>query len=248
MGFKMKKFWRAIKKFFAIKKPVVIVNEPIVLPPETNIEWSVEEVEFQRLPELPISKGRKAKIDSIVIHYTNGWRNQKAFDAILFMQRMGHGYLFIDSASDGTSSCWQHINLDEAYAHAGISKMPSFSKRQGSGVSSFSIGIEVACGGRLNPVTNKTSFGKYVDEENRRDAIFSIHGKTGRYEIMTPEQETCLFNTVLTLCRLNKDIHPSNIVGHHEISPTRRDDPAASLSMGMHKFRAMIADELNRSI
>jgi N-acetyl-anhydromuramyl-L-alanine amidase AmpD len=228
-----------LKWFRSLRQKPITPITVTPLPPETNIEWEHEEVEFQRLPELPISKGRKMKPQAIVIHYTAGWRNQRAYDAISFMQRVGHGYLFIDK----WGSVWQHINLDESYAHAGLSMMPNFSNLAGrTSVSNFSIGIEVACGGRVDD-KNKTSFGKVVAEDQIRSSNFAVHGKYGRYEIFTPEQEKALIDSIVILCK-KFNIHPSNIVGHHEISPTRRDDPAASLSMGTHKLRAIVADEL----
>jgi N-acetyl-anhydromuramyl-L-alanine amidase AmpD len=209
------------------------------LPPETNIEWDFEEVEFQRLPELPISKGRRMVPQAIVVHYTAGWQNQRAFDAISYMQRMGHGYLLIDK----WGSTWQHIHLDESYAHAGASAMPSFSRLAGrSNVSSFSIGIEVTCGGQVN-AQNKTWFGKTVESENIREASVVTHGRGGRFEKFTDAQEKSLINTIITLCR-KYNIPADCVVGHHEISPTRRDDPAGALSMGMHRLRALVADEL----
>jgi N-acetyl-anhydromuramyl-L-alanine amidase AmpD len=236
-----------IKRFFANlfnrneKPPTPQVDVPS-LPPESEIDWEeVEGIEFQRLPELPMSSGRKAKIEALVIHYTNGWQNQRAFDAISFMQKMKHGYLFIDK----WGSCWQHIYLDQVYAHAGISVMPSFSKLAGrNNVSSFSIGIEVANGGRLN-AQNKTSFGKKVEPDQVRTADIATHGKPGKFEKFLPEQEKALIETCVRLCRLHK-LDPSNVVAHHEISPDRRDDVAGALSMGMHGLRAILAQELAR--
>lgn len=234
----MKWLWRRIKSIFS--KPVKPIYQEPSLPPETDIEWDHGEIEFQRLPELPISKGRKAKIQAIVVHFTAGWQNQKARDAIAFMQKNGHGYLFIDHKG----SVWQHINLDQAYAHAGKSIMPSFSRMAGkSNVSSFSIGIEVACGGQLNK-ENKTWFGKAVSEENSRTATRAIHGVSGKFEAFTQEQEASLIDAIVKLCKMHS-IHPSNIVGHHEVSPSRKDDPGASLSMGMHKLRAIVSDKLS---
>ena len=240
------RFWRWLKNKFKptpAPQPVPASNpdddrEPISVPhnPED------EEFEFLREPQLPISRGRSmGNPQCLVVHYTAGWQEQRPRDAIAFMQRMGHGYLFIDE-NGGT---WKHIDLRQSYAHAGISKMPSFSRLAGrTSVSSFSIGIEVAAGGRVND-NNRTSFGKLVAPDNIRTADFSVHGKYGRYEKFTQAQEDALFKLCLYLCK-KFNIHPSNVVGHHEISPTRRDDPAAALSMGMHKFRAMIADELNK--
>jgi len=233
------KWLRAIwNKISSKKEPTPQIQVPS-LPPETNIEWDFEEVEFQRLPELPISKGRRMIPQALVIHFTAGWQNQRAFDAISYMQQMKHGYLFIDK----WGSIWQHIHLDESYAHAGTSVMPSFSRLAGrSNVSSFSIGIELAGGGQVN-AQNKTWFGKTVEPENIRVTDPAIHGRSGRYEKFTPEQEKSLIDTCLTLCR-KYNIPADCIVAHHEISPNRRDDIGGSLSMGMHRLRALVADEL----
>ena len=228
-----RRFIRAIKSIF---KPAPS-NPDRDRPSQGDNDPSVT---FQRVTELPISRGRKMNPQAIVVHYTAGHKDQRARDAIAFMQRMGHGYLFIDHAGQ----CWQNIMLDESYAHAGISRMPEFSQLKGRArVSSFSIGIEVACGGRVDS-NNKTWFKRTIPEEEIRAANFSTHGIHGRFESYTQDQEDSLFDVCLELCR-RFNIHPSNVVGHHEVSPGRKDDPGAALSMGMHRFRAMLADELN---
>ena len=235
-------FWQRLRNFFS-RKPTQ-QDPPNVSPPDAprpSQGTQEPEVNYQRVTDLPISRGRKMKPQSITVHYTAGWQNQRPRDAIAFMQRQGHGYLFMDEQG----GVWQNIMLDESYAHAGVSTMPDFSQLKGrTNVSAFSIGIEVAAGGRVNNV-NQTWFKKTVPTSQIRTANRDIHGINGRFERFTQAQEDSLFKLCLDLCK-RFNIHPSNVVGHHEISPGRKDDPGGALSMGMHRFRAMLADELNR--
>lgn len=234
-------FLRKLRTFFQ-KKPTN-QTPPNVLPPDAprpDLSRDDEPVLYQRVTDLPISRGRKMTPKMIVVHYTAGWQNQRPRDAIAFMQRNGHGYLYMPE--DG--SVWQNIMLDEAYAHAGVSTAPDFCHGVAGqrNISNISIGIEVAAGGRINN-ENKTWFGKVVHPSNIREADPKIHGSSGRYEKFTQAQEDSLFALCLDLCKRFK-IHPSCVVGHHEVSVGRKDDPAGALSMGMHRFRALLADEL----
>jgi N-acetylmuramoyl-L-alanine amidase len=236
------KFWQRLRNFFS-RKPTQ-QDSPNVSPPDAprpSQGTQEPEVNYQRVTDLPISRGRKMKPQAILVHYTAGHKDQRARDAIAFMQKMGHGYLFLDHKGQ----CWQNIMLDESYAHAGVSKMPDFSQLKGrTSISAFAIGIEVACGGRVDN-KNQTWFKRTIPTSEIRTADLAIHGINGRFERYTQDQEDALFQICLDLCR-RFDIHPSNVVGHHEVSPGRKDDPGAALSMGMHRFRAMLADELNR--
>jgi N-acetylmuramoyl-L-alanine amidase len=218
-------------------------NPPNVLPPEAprpSQGGDREGVVYQRVTERPISRGRAMTPRAIVIHCTAGWQNQRPRDAISFMQSQGHGYLFMDEVG----GIWQNIMLDESYAHAGTSKMPDFCHGMAgrTGVSGYGIGIEVACGDRLG-ANDMTWFNKKV--HNARQAEFAVHGINGRFEPMTEAQEKALEDLCVDLCLRFSTIHPSCIVGHHEISPGRKSDPGGSLSMGMARFRARVADRVS---
>jgi len=180
--------------------------------------------------------------EGIIVHFTAGWRNQKPKDAISYANKKGHRYIFI--AEDGTVV--QQFDLSGYGPHAGISTCP-VTKR--SDVARLYIGIEVACGGRLEDAdkdgqVDDTYFKLNVPQDQMRTG--KINNKwqksSGTYEIFTPEQEKSLIDLCVWLCQ--NGTNPDLIFGHDEVAPSRKNDPGLSLSMTMDEFRKTVKDRL----
>lgn len=180
--------------------------------------------------------------EGIIVHFTAGWQNQKGIDAVKYANKNGHRYFFIDEEGN----VHQQFCLTGWGSHAGESKCP-VTKR--SGVSQYYVGIEVACGGRLEDAdkdgqVDDTYFKTNVPADQIRTG--KINGKwqtsSGSYEKFTDAQELSLKKLCTWLCQ--NGANPDLILGHDEISPDRKNDPGLSLSVKMDDFRNIIKGSL----
>lgn len=181
--------------------------------------------------------------EGAIVHFTAGWQNQKGEDAVRFANKMGHRYFFIDQEG----KVYQQFCLSGYGPHAGISKCPVTGRET---VSKYYVGIEVACGGRLEDTdkdgqVDDTYFKTNVFPENIRKG--SISGKwqnssLGSYEKFTLAQELSLKKLCTWLCE--NGMNPDQIFGHDEVAPNRKNDPGLSLSMTMDVFRQVIKRSL----
>jgi N-acetyl-anhydromuramyl-L-alanine amidase AmpD len=200
-----------------------------------------------QLKDVPLmSKGGTYKNkfpEGIIIHFTAGWQTQKPVDAIKFANKNGHRYIFISDKGEVV----QQFDLSGFGSHAGVSKCPVTGRTT---VSQYYVGIEVACGGRLEDAdkdgqVDDTYFKTNVLPENIRTG--KINGKwqksnQGSYEKFTKAQEEALINLCVWLCK--NGTNPDLIFGHDEVAPDRKNDPGLSLSMTMDEFRDLIKSKL----
>ena len=156
----------------------------------------------------------------LVVHYTVSGRTAKSARGVVgYLASKGLGCLVMDE--DGVIYAAQGYDfMTDVVYHAG----PSLWKGK-SGVSSYSVGMEICCWGRESKV------GPF--RESKGDANI----KKGKYQAYTQAQEDSLKNFILWQLDVNKEFNVDWIVGHDEIAPNRKTDPGASLSMTMPKFR-----------
>ncbi len=160
-----------------------------------------------------------------VIHYTAGSSSSAAVS-----EAVKNGYSYFVLGSDG--GLVQGAPLDRWGSHAGESSWPGL----GSYVSQYLVGIEVVCPGLLKQVPSGdlyTWYGKYVSKSAaRQDAL-------GRWFYgFTKDQENKLRTLLFTLKVINPDVFDFDLVlGHHEVSPGRKEDPGASIAVGMPGLR-----------
>jgi len=181
--------------------------------------------------------------EGAIIHFTAGWQNQKGIDAIKFANKMGHRYFFIDEKGQ----VYQQFCLTGYGSHAGTSKCPVTGRTT---VSQYYVGIEVACGGRLEDAdkdgqVDDTYFKTNVPPEKTRTGSISNKWQKsnyGSYEKFTNEQEIALKKLCTWLCENGSN--PDLIFGHDEVAPNRKNDPGLSLSVSMDDFRKIIKGSL----
>lgn len=180
--------------------------------------------------------------EGAIVHFTAGWRNQKPKDAISFANKNGHRYFFI--AEDGTVV--QQFDLTGYGAHAGTSKCPVTGR---TAVSKYYVGIEVACGGRLEDAdkdgqVDDTYFKTNVPSDQMRTGVINNKWQKslGTYEIFTPAQEASLIELLTWLSK--NGMKSEFIFGHDEVAPDRKNDPGLSLSMTMDELRLKIKENL----
>lgn len=192
--------------------------------------------------------------EGIVVHWTSGWhlprgkhinpypiRNTKlglsklarkyAIRAIKGGIESGYNFLTMDVLG----VIYQSSPLTKWGYHAGKSSWPGL----GKSVSNRVVGIEL-----LNPSTASKKSGRFLTwfkyelpEELVRQ---TDRGNFYHYSI---EQEESLFRLCVWLYENSpiiggcKVFNISNIVGHDEVSPGRKNDPGHALSMSMAQFR-----------
>lgn len=180
-----------------------------------------------------------------VVHFTAGRYGESGFE---FGFDMGYCYFHIDY--DGTIT--QAFPLNKWGYHCGESSWPPL----GKSLSSKLVGIEVACAGKLEkakcPFSNSGVFkawfhknpSEYFQETEVRYMNKSEIPVPGFYHKFTKQQETSLVTLLLWLKSNNESVFSfDNVLGHDEISPMRKNDPGASLSMPMPKFREFLKSE-----
>jgi hypothetical protein len=165
-----------------------------------------------------------------IVHFTSGSSAESSLS-----WGIESGYCFFLIAKDGT--VYQNFDLDKWGYHAGSSSWPGLS----GSVSDELVGIEIDCAGGLEKVGGgkfKSWFGRMYDEACVRYSSGKDNVKPGYYEMYTPEQETALIALLRWLKSNKPDVFDFDFVlGHDEVAPSRKDDPGASLSMTMPKFR-----------
>lgn len=174
-----------------------------------------------------------------VVHFTAGRDDAK--NTINWGREQGFAYLCIQ----GDGKIYQAHPANQWGYHAGKSEHP----RLGGGVSKDLIGIEVTSAGRLEKTKGnkfKSWFGSiYSQSQVRHSPDFNnIH--EGYYHRFTPQQEECLMRVLKWLYYQAPTVFdPTLVVGHDEVSPGRKNDPGAALSMSMPEFRRKLIDELH---
>lgn len=207
---------------------VTLTKSPALWYPKA---WTVQ-------PELP-TRGRYAAgyPRGAVVHFTAGAYGLSELD---LARQLGYAYFLVDEKG----GVHQGFPLDRWGSHAGKSSWPSL----GDGVSRHLVGIEVDCAGLLTPDGHgnfKTWWGAVVPHGDVR-----IHAARkgaddnrapGAYHAFTAKQEEALVDLLLWLHANNPTVFDLDLVlGHDEVSPGRKQDPGASLSIPMPELRALL--------
>lgn len=137
----------------------------------------------------------------------------------------------------GGSSKWERIAEDIKYRIAGS-------------VSDELIGIEINASGRVKSVGNgkyKTWYKTHLTRDEVRYTPGTANQQRGYYHKFTEAQEATLVETLMWLKLMNPDGFSFDyVLGHDEVSPGRKNDPGAALSMTMPSFRESLKAEWRR--
>ena len=260
----MMTFFRKIKEAFAS----LFKKTPKIQPPKGASEDSPSretnapkpEVEEEKLKlwypgrkVLPEFHGLKMKTrgtyrygypQGAVVHYTAGRTRAttkysaediRRFSATSACRNQKFTYFLIDI----WGNVFQFFPLNEWGYHAGESKWPTVKGK----VSDEFVGIEVMNAGKLKPTMNgyKSWFNVTYPEEDVRHSEGIENIQKGTYLKFSQEQEDALMKLLLWLEENSNGIFEfQNVVGHDEVSPGRKSDPGASLSMTMPTLRAKL--------
>jgi len=178
--------------------------------------------------------------EGAVVHFTSGRSLLGAKNAKNTVEGgIKNGYMFFVIDKDGL--VYQNFPLSDWGYHAGKSQWPSL----GESLSSKLVGIEIANAGSVKPLNGKfvSWFGEIYDPSvvrtilKKRDALDCV----GHFHKYTEAQETSLIALLSWLHKNNPSVFKlDNVIGHHECSPGRKNDPGGSLSMSMTALRAKL--------
>lgn len=153
-------------------------------------------------------------------------------------------------AIDRDGNIYQQFPLDHWGYHAGRSSWPSVS----GNVSDNFVGIEILCAGKLDKTDQ--GYKAWFTRESKGDKLFGDgevryssgedNIEAGYYHKYSEAQEKALDDLLIWLYQNSpyknneKIFKLGNIAGHDEVSPDRKNDPGASLSMTMPEYRKKI--------
>lgn len=204
-----------------------------------------------------VTKGkyRKGFPEGAVIHYTAGRDSTESDAKNTLKWGIEQEYCFFVIGPTGV--IYQNFSLDSWGSHSGKSSYGPYKEA----VSKYLVGIEVVCAGKVLPVSENT-FGAwfhFVDGNSPKSGVkktsrlysseevrHSIEQKEtyvqeGYYKTFTAEQESSLTQLLLWLKRTNSNVFNFKyVLGHMEVSPYRKADPGASISMGMIEYRTKL--------
>ena len=168
-----------------------------------------------------------------IVHFTCGWWNRSLDDQVAEQVENRYTYFVIDE----NGRIAQNFPLNEWGYHAGKSYMAPF----GSSVSQYLVGIEICCAGKLEKDETPEFTNITFPEKDKRRSDGEANIKKGVYQKYTAAQEAALETLLLWLHENNPNVFKLDYVfGHDEVSPDRKSDPGASLSMTMPEFRAKL--------
>lgn len=172
--------------------------------------------------------------DYVIIHYTASRTAKSAHNTFLSPAKVSW-HITVDR--DG--SIFQLYDFRKVTWHAGIS---SWKRPNGSiinGLNRWSIGIEVANYGKLsyNNGLFKNAYGKIVENNEVYKALDGTF-----WHDYTPEQIKTLKEIVPVLCKKYKCL---DVLGHEEISPTRKIDPGRAMDKTLETLKSICKDIRN---
>lgn len=168
--------------------------------------------------------------DSIVIHYTAGGSLEGAVRTLCDPERQASAHVVV--GRDG--AIVQLVPFHTVAWHAGKS---SYQGR--SGFNKFSVGIEIDNAGKLTKAESGYSswFGRNYPEEDVIRAVHRNETEPAYWHKYSENQITAVFD----LCALLLKTYPiGQIVGHEEISPSRKIDPGPAFPLD--KLRERLLD------
>ena len=234
-----------VAKQVEIKQPMKTAGE--IVKQTKGLEWCPFAVKMDkpnRMRERGTYSGGYAK--GMLVHFTSGHSGglKKAIASI--MGGIKNGYTFLVIADSGEIVQAHHIT--KYGYHAGESRWDHtwLMKKLVGTVSDDLVGVEMNNAGKVKKIDDnkfKTWFGTYLTKDQVRFVEEKEWGcPTGYYHKYTPEQEATLIKFALWL-KQNDPVGCFDfdyVLGHHEVSKGRKDDPGGSLSMPMSKFRELL--------
>lgn len=181
------------------------------------------------------TKGKYAKGYPLgaVIHFSAGHDGAEN----LLSWAKTKGFCFFAIQKDG--KVFQGHPIREWGYHAGESRWTGLF----GGVSDDLVGIEITSAGKLTEKDGKlwTYWAKEIPKDKARFTKGKDNQERGWYEAFTPEQEQSLIELLTWLKSQAPDVFSYDLVlGHDEVSPGRKNDPGAALSMTMPEFRDLL--------
>lgn len=169
---------------------------------------------------------------------------KRAIGTMRLGEQNGHLYM----AMDVLGRIYQSRPLTKWGYHAGKSFYPGL----GYSVSNQLCGIEVKCPGKVTKKGEKfvTWYGQEFDGTQVRWSDGKDNIAKGWYVMYSREQEDMLVDLCCKLWIHSPEIDGSKvfkikyIVGHDSVSPGRKTDPGASLSVSITEFRELVKSEL----
>lgn len=236
--------WKKIKNFFKKKSVNQSQNS------SAKSEYSKKDRHGIYYPEAIIpseSMNTKGKYQhgypqGAIVHFTAG-RSKGGLKTALntFQGGVKDGFTFFVISDDG--QVIQGFPLNEWGYHAGKSSANGISGT----VSDELVGIEVCCAGKLEKISDN-EFKSWFGEIYTKDEVRFNDGKygpdNGYFHKYTEKQEQALIQLLLWLKSNNPSVFSFDFVlGHHEVSPGRKNDPEASLSIPMSELRKKLVSE-----
>jgi len=179
-----------------------------------NIEWLESPNQGSKLVN--------GQPDSIIIHYTAGSSAESAVRSLSNPKQKVSAHLVV--GRDG--KIYQLVPFDTVAWHAGRS---TWQGREG--YNKYSIGIEIDNAGILEP----NGSGKYLSWFNRvydtDEVIKGVHRnqKTAKYWHRYSEEQ---IDAVFDICEtLSSEYAIKEVLGHEEISPSRKTDPGPAFPL-----------------
>lgn len=190
-----------------------------------------DRVTFQRSPNQ--SAGRVITPEYLVMHYTAGGDADGSIRWFMNPNAKASAHLVI--ARDGAIT--QMVAFNRRAWHAGASRWAGR-----SGLNSFSIGIELANAGRLVRAVDgwRTSFGATMADNKVIEATHKNDTQSAGWELYPEAQLTVARNVAATLAR---HYGLKDVLGHDDISPSRKSDPGPAFPMASFRSAVMGRDD-----
>ena len=160
-----------------------------------------------------------------------------------------NGNFYLDTFNyfviDESGNVGQNFPLNKWGYHAG----KSYYDGLGTYISNRVVGIEVICPGHLD--SRRTAWfdrtKPFPEDKCRLEKRKNKNIAPGYYYKFTEEQENSLTKLLLWLWDQYDCFQVPYILGHDEVSPSRKVDPGGSLSMPMPEYRTKILSSINSS-
>lgn len=240
----IKRFFLRVKNWFLSKNYHESNSGGVILPPPAAepsypppilmpSKYKIKNHKIEGVRELvDPDMGGSLNPKGIVIHFTTSYN--LIGTANWFQENSVDIHLLIDK--DGSAA--QMVPFNRSAAHAGKSSWNGYYN-----LNDHFLGIEVV---NIGGLFEKS--GKLIDDYDREwkgEVIKNEMLGFKFWEPFTSHQLETLIKTCATLC-LEYRIPISNICGHHECSPGRKNDPGGSLTITMDQFRFRVANEMNQ--
>lgn len=200
----------------------------------------IKDIEFEKSP----NHGGVLNPDTIVIHYTAGPTAVSAIRTLIDPDRKASAHLVVDL--DGSTT--QLVPFNKIAWHAGKS-----THENRIGLNKYSVGIEIVNAGRLKK-SGETYFSWFGRKYLPEDTLFAPHRNENvpTYWHIYTEKQILKVEEICTA--LFQKYKMQYILGHEEISPTRKIDPGPAFPLDKMRNRVLnlqprdedVAEELQK--